>query len=164
MYAAHAGNNTILSYYEPLVVYDGDEGFRHFATTTVPGLASELSFFRQTIAIVTEKAFIIAEPGNPTYNQIPTFPPELHAPVMKRMMDGARPLAMYQTSENEFLLVYQWGACFVTKCESASGSYATSLVAKAHNASRRDIEERSVPSLEPRSDILRLQGTMPLAV
>jgi hypothetical protein len=32
------------------------------------------------------------------------------------MMDSARPLAMYQTSENEFVLVYQWGACFVTKC------------------------------------------------
>jgi len=27
-----------------------------------------------------------------------------------------KPLGMYQTSENEFLLVYQWGACFVTKC------------------------------------------------
>ena len=117
VYAAHAGNNTILSYFEPLVVYDGNEGFRHFATTTVPGYASELGFFKQTVAIVTEKGFIIAEPGNPTYNQIPTFPPDLHAPVIRRMMDNGKPLAMYQTSENEFLLVYQWGACFVTKCE-----------------------------------------------
>jgi hypothetical protein len=35
-------------------------------------------------------------------------------------MDSAKvkPLGMYQTSENEFLLVYQWGACFVTKCMS----------------------------------------------
>lgn len=117
VYAAHAGNNTILSYYEPLVVYEGDNGFRPFASSTIVGLASELSFFRQTVAVVTEKAFIIAEPGNSTYNQIPTFPPDLHAPMMRRMMDGAKPLAMYQTSENEFLLVYQWGACFVTKCE-----------------------------------------------
>jgi hypothetical protein len=31
-----------------------------------------------------------------------------------------KPLGMYQTSENEFLLVYQWGACFVTKCMSLS--------------------------------------------
>lgn len=107
-----------LSYYEPLVVYDGNEGFRHFATSTVPGYTTEIAFFKQTVAIVTEKAFIIAEPGNPTSNQIPTFPPDLHAPVMRRMMDSARPLAMYQISENEFMLVYQWGACFVTKCES----------------------------------------------
>lgn len=119
VYAAHAGNNTVLAYYEPLVVYDGNQGFRHFATTTIPGYASEINFFKQTVAIVTEKGFIIAEPGNPTYNQIPSFPPDLQAPVIRRMMDNGKPLAMYQTSETEFLLVYQWGACFVTKCESS---------------------------------------------
>jgi hypothetical protein len=106
-----------LSYYEPLVVYDTNQAFRHFATATVPGQATEISFFRQTVAVVTEKSIVIAEPGNPAFNQIPTFPGDLSSPVLRRMMDSAKPLAMYQTSENEFLLVYQWGACFVTKCD-----------------------------------------------
>lgn len=117
-YAALTNNSTILSYYEPLVVYDSNSAFRHFATTSVPGQATEISFFKQTIAIVTDKSIIIAEPGNPTFNQIPSFPGDLHSPVLRRMMDSAKPLAMYQTSENEFVLVYQWGACFVTKCKS----------------------------------------------
>jgi hypothetical protein len=115
-YAAVQNNSTIISYYEPLVVYEANNGFRHFATTTISGQASEISFFKQTIAIITEKSIIIAEPGSPSSNQIPTYPGDLHMPVLRRMMDSAKPLGMYQTSENEFLLVYQWGACFVTKC------------------------------------------------
>jgi len=127
-YAALTNNSTILSYYEPLVVYDTNNGFRHFSTTTIPGLATEISFFKQTVAIVTEKTIIIAEPGNPTCNQIPTFPGDLHSPVLRRMMDSAKvkPLGMYQISENEFLLVYQWGACFVTKCEFSSFPHSPS--------------------------------------
>jgi hypothetical protein len=117
-YAALTGNNsTIVSYYEPLVVYDTNDAFRHFATSTIPGQATEISFFKQTVAIVTEKSIVIAEPGNPAFNQIPTFPGDISSSVLRRMMDSAKPLAMYQTSENEFLLVYQWGACFVTKCQ-----------------------------------------------
>ena len=121
-YAALTNNSTILSYYEPLVVYDSNNGFRHFATTTIPGIATEISFFKQTVAIVTDKSIIIAEPGSPSSNTIPTFPGDLHSPVLRRMMDTTKvkPLGMYQTSENEFLLVYQWGACFVTKCMSSS--------------------------------------------
>jgi hypothetical protein len=121
-YAALTNNSTILSYYEPLVVYDTNNGFRHFATTTMPGMATELSFFKQTVAIVTDRSIIIAEPGSSSYNTIPTFPSDLHSPVLRRMMDSTKvkPLGMYQTSENEFVLVYQWGACFVTKCMSPS--------------------------------------------
>jgi hypothetical protein len=33
-----------------------------------------------------------------------------------RMTSGSKPLVMYQVGENEFMLVYDWGACFVTKC------------------------------------------------
>lgn len=95
--------------------------FRRFATLQIPGYASELSFFRQTIAVVTEKSFVIAEPGNPTYNQIPTFPSSIpQSSMVGRMVSNAKPMAMYQIGENDFLLCYNWGACFVTKCKSAS--------------------------------------------
>lgn len=92
------------------------QSFRQYATLTLPGYASELSFFRQTMAVVTEKSFIIAEPGNPQHNIIPTFPTTVaqNATVV-RMVASAKPMAMYQVAENEFLLVYDWGACFVTK-------------------------------------------------
>lgn len=92
--------------------------FRRFSSIAVPGYASELAFFRQTIAVVTEKAFVIAEPGNTTTNSIPTFPSALsQTATVVRMVNGAKPMAMYQIAENEFLLVYDWGACFVTKCK-----------------------------------------------
>lgn len=68
--------------------------------------------------MATEKAFVIAEPGNPTYNVIPTYPSSgVERSAVTRMTSGSKPLAMYQVGENEFMLVYDWGACFVTKCE-----------------------------------------------
>lgn len=96
--------------------------FRRFASLVLPGSCTDVSFFRQTIAAVTEKQFTIAEPGHPAYNTIPTFPPDLErAPVMRMInTSGAASgaIGMYQIKENEFLLVYQWGACYVTKCKS----------------------------------------------
>ncbi|WWD15802.1 hypothetical protein CI109_100226 [Kwoniella shandongensis] len=120
VYAVHSRNthHTSLHFYEPLISsYDVSlNPFRMFGSVTIPGYASELSFFRQTIAVVTEKSFVIAEPGNPTYNAIPTFPADLVPTAMVvRMVATAKPMGMYQVGENEFLLVYDWGACFVTK-------------------------------------------------
>jgi hypothetical protein len=110
-----------LSFEEPLFTQAHDttqSPFRRFATLTVPGFASDLSFFRQTIAVVTEKGFVIAEPGNPTHNVIPTFPAGMASgSTVVRMIGAAKPMMMYQIAENEFLLCYDWGACFVTKCE-----------------------------------------------
>jgi hypothetical protein len=66
------------------------------------------------------------EPGNPVTNSLPTFPPDLSGGAMVvKMINGARPLGMYQIAENEFLLVYDRGGCFVTKCEwiSMQGRY-----------------------------------------
>ena len=91
--------------------------FRRFATLTVPGFATDLSFFRQTVAVVAEKGFIIAEAGNPTFNSIPTVPPSVQQDsALLKMLNGARAMGMYQIGENEFMLAYDWGACFVTKC------------------------------------------------
>lgn len=120
VYAAHLRNShqTILSFHEPLVEYDNGKPFRHFASTIIPGYASELSFFRQTVAVVTERSFVIAEPGNPTFNQIPTVVAGVPSTVfVSKMVAEGKPMAMYQIAENEFLLVYDVGACFVTKCE-----------------------------------------------
>ncbi|KAK8869923.1 hypothetical protein IAR55_000491 [Kwoniella newhampshirensis] len=120
VYAVHSRNthHTSLHFYEPLISsYDlSANPFRMFGSVTIPGYASELSFFRQTIAVVTEKSFVIAEPGNPTYNAIPTFSADITPTAMVvRMVATAKPLGMYQVGENDFLLVYDWGACFVTK-------------------------------------------------
>ena len=114
-------HQTVLYFEEPLLpaaqAHSG-KPFRRFASVTIPGYASELAFFRQTIAVVTEKAFVIAEPGNNTTNSIPTFPASVsQSSSVVRMVTGAKPMAMYQIAENEFLLVYNWGACFVTKCQ-----------------------------------------------
>lgn len=69
-----------------------------------------------------EKLFIVAEPGNPTYHSIPNFSEGNNArdgEIIARMVSApsAKALGMYQIGENEFLLVWDWGACFVTKCE-----------------------------------------------
>ncbi|WVW83239.1 hypothetical protein I302_105258 [Kwoniella bestiolae CBS 10118] len=120
VYAVHSRNShqTSLYFYEPLLSSTsyGLPSFRSFGNITVPGYASDLSFFRQTVSVVTEKTFVIAEPGNPTYNSIPTFPHEIPERAMVvRMVSGSKPLAMWQVDESEFLLVYEWGACWVTK-------------------------------------------------
>lgn len=106
--------------------------FRRYATLNLPGYASDLSFFRQTIAVVMEKGFIIAEPGNPSYHSIPSTPNDQNggnnvnghhdsrfslSPLMK-MITSQKALGMYQVKENEFLLIYEWGGCYVTKCKS----------------------------------------------
>lgn len=81
-----------------------------------------MGFFRQTIAVVTEKTFIVAEPGNTSFNAIPVLPASI-APSSRvaRMTSQAKPKAMFQIAENEFLLVYDWGGCFATRCESRCG-------------------------------------------
>ncbi|GFZ46220.1 hypothetical protein JCM24511_04467 [Saitozyma sp. JCM 24511] len=120
VHAYHSRNShhTHLFFDEPLLPTPTSPKsiFRRFATLTLPGQATELSFFRQTIAVATEKAFVIAEPGNPTYNVIPTYPSSgIERSAVTRMTSGSKPLVMYQVGENEFILVYDWGACFVTK-------------------------------------------------
>ncbi|KAI9638407.1 uncharacterized protein MKK02DRAFT_42797 [Dioszegia hungarica] len=145
VHAAHSRNtsNTHLYFDEPLLVLSSSSTtnlassqqldkppFRRFAQLTLPGHCTDLSFFRQTIAAVAEKQFVIAEPGNPAHTSIPTFPPDLseRAPVVRMInAHGAKSgaLGMYQIKENEFLLVYTWGACYVTKYGeiSRSGAY-----------------------------------------
>lgn len=123
VYAAHLRNShqSLLSFHEPLVEYGNSNPFRHFATSTIPGYASELSFFRQTVAVVTERTFVIAEPGNPTFNLIPSQAERtltsMGTAFVAGMVAEGKPMVMYQVGENEFLLVYNSGACFVTKCE-----------------------------------------------
>nr|XP_019013428.1 uncharacterized protein I206_01495 [Kwoniella pini CBS 10737]OCF52209.1 hypothetical protein I206_01495 [Kwoniella pini CBS 10737] len=120
VYAVHSRNShqTNLYFYEPLVISSKSNSspFRSFGSITVPGYASDLSFFRQTVSIVTEKTFVIAEPGNPTYNCIPTFGLDIpERGMIVRMVSSSKPLAMWQVDEAEFLLVYEWGGCWVTK-------------------------------------------------
>ncbi|WRT67006.1 uncharacterized protein IL334_003972 [Kwoniella shivajii] len=120
VYAVHSKNShqTNLYFHEPLInsTSYASPSFRPFGTIIVPGYASDLSFFRQTVSVITEKTFIVAEPGNPTFNPIPTFPvgiPERATVV--RMVSQAKPLGMWQVEQGEFLLVYEWGACWVSK-------------------------------------------------
>jgi hypothetical protein len=114
---------TVLTFEEPLHASTADmrsprTSFRRFAQLIIPGFASDVGFFRQTIAIVTEKTFIVAEPGNPNYNTIPVLPTSISpSATVARMTSQAKPMAMYQIAENEFLLAYDWGACFATRCE-----------------------------------------------
>ncbi|WWC85367.1 uncharacterized protein L201_000230 [Kwoniella dendrophila CBS 6074] len=123
VYAVHSKNShqTTIYFFEPLLnststTSYGTPSFRSFGSIMVPGYASDLSFFRQTVSVVTEKTFVIAEPGNPTFNSIPTFGNEIAERAMVvRMVSGSKPLGMWQVDESEFLLVYEWGGCWVTK-------------------------------------------------
>ncbi|ADV20494.1 hypothetical protein I305_06270 [Cryptococcus gattii E566] len=102
-----------------------DPVFRSFAALHLPGHASSITFFRQTVAIITEKTIVIAEPGNPVYNCVPTAGSTAsfaEDAVIVKLLNGqvgsraeGRPLGMWQTGGDEFILVYDWGACFVTK-------------------------------------------------
>ncbi|KIR26825.1 hypothetical protein I309_04203 [Cryptococcus deuterogattii LA55] len=102
-----------------------DPVFRSFAALHLPGHASSITFFRQTVAITTEKTIVIAEPGNPVYNCVPTAGSTASLAedaVIVKLLNGhvgsraeGRPLGMWQTGGDEFVLVYDWGACFVTK-------------------------------------------------
>lgn len=136
-------NATLLTFEEPLHAAQMDNrdpcsAFRRFAQMSVPGFASEVSFFRQTIAIVTEKTFLVAEPGNISYNTIPTIPPELAgSSLVARLAGPTKPMAMYQTGENEFLLVYDWGACFTTRCEFEPVASCMWLTPRWRDQSRR---------------------------
>lgn len=104
-----------------------DPVFRSFAALHLPGHASSITFFRQTVAITTEKTIVIAEPGNPVYNCVPTAGSTASLAedaVIVKLLNGhvgsraeGTPLGMWQTGGDEFILVYDWGACFVTKCE-----------------------------------------------
>ncbi|ORX39762.1 hypothetical protein BD324DRAFT_614892 [Kockovaella imperatae] len=123
VHVAYAKNShqTHISFEEPLLASNPDRSyattpFRRFAALTIPGFATDLSFFKQTVAIVTEKGFVIAEAGNPTFNAIPTFPLAVQGNShLMRVLGSGKPMAMYQVAENEFALVYDWGASFVTK-------------------------------------------------
>ncbi|WVQ78218.1 hypothetical protein IAT38_000301 [Cryptococcus sp. DSM 104549] len=147
VYAIHARNShhTTLHFLEPLLPPShsapGSTSFRPFASLHLPGYASSLTFFRQTIAVITEKTIVIAEPGNPVYNSVPTVGEQSgvkeDAMVVKLLTgsrtrvgvvggggSGVKPLGMWQVGGNEFLLVYDWGACFVTKFGELSRSGA----------------------------------------
>ncbi|OXG93167.1 hypothetical protein C345_00803 [Cryptococcus neoformans A2-102-5] len=111
-----------------------DPVFRRFAALHLPGYASSITFFRQTVAITTEKTIVIAEPGNPVFNCVPTAGSTASLAedaMVAKLLDGhartraeGKPLGMWQTGGDEFILVYDWGACFVTKfgeiCRSAA--------------------------------------------
>ncbi|WVQ78219.1 hypothetical protein IAT38_000302 [Cryptococcus sp. DSM 104549] len=137
-YCMHARNShhTTLHFLEPLFPHSHSTpdttSFRPFASLHLPGYASSLTFFRQTIAVITEKTVVIAEPGNPVYNSVPTVGEQSgvreDAMVVKLLTgsrtqvgvvggggSGVKPLGVWQVGGNEFLLVYDWGACFVTK-------------------------------------------------
>lgn len=104
-----------------------DPVFRRFAALHLPGYASSITFFRQTVAITTEKTIVIAEPGNPVFNCVPTAGTTASLAedaMVAKLLDGhartrteGKPLGMWQTGGDEFILVYDWGACFVTKCK-----------------------------------------------
>ncbi|ORY32258.1 hypothetical protein BCR39DRAFT_523619 [Naematelia encephala] len=117
VHAVHSRNShsTTLHFHEPLLPSARTRmPFRQFATLVVPGFASELAFFKQTTAVVTERTFVVAEPGNPTFNSIPILPPSTATATVARVVIS-KPLGMYQIAENEFLLVYEAGGCIVTK-------------------------------------------------
>lgn len=51
---------------EPLIPDAHDphpETFRAFADMCVPGFVSDLYFFKQTLSAVTERGFVVCEPG-----------------------------------------------------------------------------------------------------
>jgi hypothetical protein len=156
VHVCHSKNShqTHLTFDEPLLptATSPTPSFRRFANLTLPGNATELSFFRQTVAVATEKTFVIAEPGNAEFNIIPTMPSSIpdKSPVVK-MTSGSRPLAMYQIGGNEFLLVYDWGACYVTKCELLQARLDS-----ADGVRRGNLAKRLVPPLESRAKLLRL--------
>ncbi|KAK4687215.1 RHO1 GDP-GTP exchange protein 1/2, partial [Tremellales sp. Uapishka_1] len=122
VYAVHTkeSHRTTIHFQEPLLAdphsASSDLAFRSFAKYSIEGYASEMTFFKQTVAVVTEKAFVITEPGNSVVNTIPTFSLAV-APTAKvvQMAATSKALAMFQTAESEFLLVYQLGGCFVNK-------------------------------------------------
>ncbi|RXK38363.1 hypothetical protein M231_04405 [Tremella mesenterica] len=119
VYAVHSRNShsTLLSFHEPLYQNDPHSpAFRHFSTLSVSGYASEILFFRVTITAVTEKGFVVVEPGNPNQNYLPHFPHDVaqDAPVVRLASHGTA-LGMYQVRKEEFLLVYDWGGCYVDK-------------------------------------------------
>ncbi|WVQ71558.1 hypothetical protein IAR50_001097 [Cryptococcus sp. DSM 104548] len=145
-YAVHASSShtTVFAFVEPFQTHPHlgtvstrvrtQPPFRLLSTLTVPGYASSLTFFRTTLAVITEKEITITEIGNPNLNTLPTVQGlnalEEGAPLLKLLSgglrrNGGRPLGMWQTGENEFILVYDWGACYVTKFGeiSRSGTY-----------------------------------------
>ncbi|ODO11558.1 hypothetical protein I350_00339 [Cryptococcus amylolentus CBS 6273] len=136
---ANTSHNTVFAFVEPFqphphlgtpsTRFPSQPPFRLLSTLTVPGYASSLTFFRATLAVITEKEITITEIGNPDLNTLPTTQGlgtlEEGAPLLKLLSGGlrrggGRPLGMWQTGDNEFILVYDWGACYVTKCEFPS--------------------------------------------
>ncbi|ODO03369.1 hypothetical protein L198_02215 [Cryptococcus wingfieldii CBS 7118] len=141
---ANTSHNTVFAFVEPFqphphlgtasTRFPSQPPFRLLSTLTVPGYASSLTFFRATLAVITEKEITITEIGNPNLNTLPTTQGlgtlEEGAPLLKILSGGlrrggGRPLGMWQTGDNEFILVYDWGACYVTKFGeiSRSGTY-----------------------------------------
>ncbi|KAL7422275.1 hypothetical protein Q5752_002921 [Cryptotrichosporon argae] len=119
-FAIHARNahTTSLTFVEPLLPdrQTYDPSFRPFATSSVPGHATELAFFKQTAAVVSDRGVVVVEPGNPAFSSLPLFPPSLpSAANVVKLVSAGRAMGMYQIGEGEFLVVYDWGACYVSK-------------------------------------------------
>jgi hypothetical protein len=96
--------------------------FRRYATITIPGHATDIVFYRHTLAVVTDKQIVIAEPGNPAYAIMPSPLDEQPDGIGQQVgrfcaRPGCRALGLYQVSEWEFVMVWDWGACFVNRSE-----------------------------------------------
>lgn len=94
--------------------------FRRYASLSIPGHATDISFYRHTLAVVTDKQIVIAEPGNPAYAIMPSpLDEQEHGAQISRLCAQAKSkaLGMFQVGEWEFVIVWDWGACFVNRSE-----------------------------------------------
>lgn len=95
-----------------------DIAFRRYATLTIPGHATDITFYAHTLAVATDKQIVIVEPGNPTSTVMPRpLDEQEHGQHVARLigLGKTRALGMYQVREWEFVLIYDWGACFVNR-------------------------------------------------
>lgn len=98
-----------------------DIAFRRYATLTIPGHATDITFYAHTLAVATDKQIVIVEPGNPTSTVMPRpLDEQEHGQHVARLigLGKTRALGMYQVREWEFVLIYDWGACFVNRSKS----------------------------------------------
>ena len=119
------GRNTpysSLNFLEPLL--SSTPPFRPHSTIRLPGLVEDITFFSHTIAVVTEKAFLIAEPGSTTFNPVPSPAASsskqangaAKTPKSVERMLNTRRFGMWQLPDSsDFILVHEAGACFCTK-------------------------------------------------
>ena len=129
VYACHSktAQATFLIAEEPIVsshtsAHSSAPPFRRYATTSIPGHATDISFYRHTLAVVTDRQIVIVEPGNPTFSIMPSpLEEQAHGQDIARLVGQgkSKALGMFQVQEHEFVLVWDWGACFVNRSKLA---------------------------------------------